>query len=152
MIRIVLLFVAMTLAVAQSKQGIPLPKDSRGVPIAKEVKFEVLSIRPLADASLAEYGSFAEWVHFHAVGLADADARLWPVDAVQWGSVQVLKAPGWIGDFYRSTAACRKRISKAGRVRAASMNCSGLLCGLPLESDSSSRCMRNQQKEVSLKS
>ena len=78
---------------------------------AKEVQFEVLSIRPVNGPGNASMNTGPSPNGF------DSRLSLWqminvaygPVDYVQWGSVEILKAPGWIGDFYDIKA----RVSQA---------------------------------------
>jgi uncharacterized protein (TIGR03435 family) len=80
--------------------GIPLPKDSRGVPIAREVKFEVLSIRPIPGLSAMNTdprpNGFASGLSVYQMLMV----AYGPVDVALWGSVQILNAPGWVNDFY----------------------------------------------------
>ena len=77
---------------AQSRQGNQ----------SKEVQFEVFSIRPM-NASINLPMNTAP-----SPGGFEARLSLWqainvaygPVNPVNWGSVEILKAPGWIGEFY----------------------------------------------------
>lgn len=97
-------------SVAQSNQGTPLVKENHGV--EKEVKFEVLSIHPIQPGSPLVSGSFAPTPNGFASRLSIWQAIMIayaPGDYMTWGTTQVLKAPGWIGDFYDFNA----RVSQA---------------------------------------
>jgi uncharacterized protein (TIGR03435 family) len=79
-------------ATAQSRQGNQL----------KEVQFEVLSIRPMTGSMTLPMNTGPSPNGF------DSRLSLWqlimvaygPNNFVNWGSVEILKAPSWIGDFY----------------------------------------------------
>ena len=68
----------------------------------KEVRFEVLSIRPLNASAGLSMNTGPSPNGF------DSRLSLWqaimvaygPANYVNWGSVEVLKAPSWIGEFY----------------------------------------------------
>lgn len=96
-------------AAAQSSAGIPLPKDSRGVPIAKEVKFEVLSIRPMPGPSAMNLNPTPNGFASNLSVFQMIMVAYGPVDFALWGSVQILNAPGWVSDFYGINA----RVSQA---------------------------------------
>jgi hypothetical protein len=90
--RFLSLFLLSLAAVAQTTQA------SR----SKEVQFEVLSIRPMNSSIMAPLNTYpspngfdSRLTLFQAIILAYA-----PNDPGNFGSVEVLKAPGWIGDFY----------------------------------------------------
>src|SRR5690348_15991455 len=76
--------------------------QSRPTNPPKEIRFEVLSIRPATPAMNIAMNSSPSPNGF------DTRLSLWqlimvaygPVNSVNWGSVEVLKAPNWIGDFY----------------------------------------------------
>jgi hypothetical protein len=79
------------LAAAQSRQGNQL----------KEVQFEVFSIRPVNGPMNLSMNTTPSPNGF------DSRLSLWqaimvaygPGNYVNWGSVEILKAPSWIGDF-----------------------------------------------------
>jgi uncharacterized protein (TIGR03435 family) len=79
-------------AAAQTSQGNP----------SKEIRFEVLSIRPI-DPSMGIGGSTRPTPNGF-----DSRLSLWqlinvaygPVDSVNWGSVEIRNTPSWIGQFY----------------------------------------------------
>jgi uncharacterized protein (TIGR03435 family) len=96
-------------AAAQSSPGIPPPKDSRGVPIAREVKFEVLSLRPMPGPSVTNSNPTPSGFTSRLSAWNMIMVAYGPVDLREWGSLQVLKTPSWIGDFYDINA----RVSQA---------------------------------------
>ncbi|HEX3878507.1 MAG TPA: TIGR03435 family protein [Bryobacteraceae bacterium] len=78
---------------------------------SKETQFEVLSIRPMISSVSVPMNTNPSPNGF------ESRLSLWqaimvaygPVNYVNWGSVEILKAPSWIGDFYDIKA----RVSQA---------------------------------------
>lgn len=94
------LFLSAPLLCAQSRQGNQV----------KEVRFEVVSIRPLAGqpASMTtnpQASGFSSNLNIYQMIMV----AYGPVNTAEWGSVEVLNAPGWVSDFYGINA----RVSQA---------------------------------------
>jgi uncharacterized protein (TIGR03435 family) len=85
---------------SQAQPAPAQPAPARPAP-ARDVKFEVLSIRPTPGSpssfttNPAPNGYASRLSVFQMIMVTYG-----PLDSALWGSVQILNAPGWVGDFY----------------------------------------------------
>lgn len=99
--RLVISFALLSLA-ALSFPGRSGRAQNRQGNQSKEIHFEVLSIRPMNSSVKAPTNTAPSPNGF------DSRLSLWqaimvaygPTNYVNWGSVEILNAPGWIGEFY----------------------------------------------------